>query len=114
MKIFVDIALYLAYFAIGMAILGVIGFTLMQMFQDLKKAQKTLIGIGIAVLVFVICFLFAENYSLVADADGYISVRDKLVGSMVMRLTEAGIYMFYVLLAGAGLAIAFSKVIRYK
>ena len=107
----VNIALVLAYISFGVAFIGVIVFTLIQMFKDLNKAKKALIGIGIAVVVFVICFLFAQNYNLIAT-DGYILIKDRLVKAGIMRLSEAGIYMFYVLLVGAVAAIIYSSISR--
>ena len=91
----------LAYICFGVAIVSVLGFTVIQMIRDLKGAKMTLIGVGIAAAIFFVCFLMANNQPF-----GDVSATQ-------MRLVDATIYMFYVLLAGSGVAIIVFSVLNY-
>ena len=101
----VSFAIPLAYIAIGLAILGVVGFSLLQMFRDLKGAKTAFIGIGIAVAIFLLCFLLTDNRDF--------SIKEITVAAGTMRFVEAAIFMFYMLLVGAVIAICYSSVSRY-
>ena len=90
-NIAISFGIPLAYIAIGVAALGAIAFPIVQMAQDLKKSVVTFISLGILALVFLLCFLMATNASY--------SVGDIHVSAGQMRFVEAGIIMFYVLLA---------------
>jgi len=95
----------LAYIVLGIAFLGVIIFPLIQMFQDLKKAISTFVAIGILVVVFFVCYLLSTNEAF--------SIGEINVSAGQMRFIEAGIYLIYLLLAGALVAILYSSVSRY-
>ena len=95
----------LAYIALGIAALGAIVFPLIQMFSDLKKAIATFVSIGIVIAIFLVCYALSAN-------EAY-TVKDVTVPAGQMKFIEAGIYMFYLLLAGSCLAILYSSVSRY-
>lgn len=95
----------LAYIALGIAVLGVVVFPLLQMFQDLKKAISTFVAIGILLVVFFACYFLSANEAL--------SIGEVHVASGQMRFIEAGIFLTYLLLVGALLAILYSSVSRY-
>ena len=95
----------LAYIALGIALLGVIVFPVIQMFRDLKKAVTTFASIGILVVVFLGCYLLSANEPF--------SIGDIHVAAGQMRFVEAGIYLTYMLLGGSLLAILYSTASRY-
>ena len=95
----------LAYIGLGVAALSAIAFPLIQMFQDLKKAKTTFIGIGAVVVLFLICYLLAGNQDF--------TVGEKALAGGQMKLVEASLYTFYCLLMIAVLSILYSSVSRY-
>lgn len=97
--------IYLAYFAIVVAVLGALAFPLIQMFQNLKKARMALLGIGIVVVLFLVCWLLS--------GDAEFSVGDTTVAGPKMRVVEAAIFTFYSLLAVSIVAILYSSISRY-
>jgi len=95
----------LAYVALGVAALGAIAFPLIQMFSDLKKAITTFVAVGIIAVVFIVCYFLAANEPF--------TIGDYHVEAGQMRFIEAGIFLFYLLLVGSGVAILYSSVSRY-
>jgi hypothetical protein len=95
----------LAYIALAIAAFGVIGFSVFQMVMDFKKAKTALIGIGLIVALFFISYSLSDNQAF--------TVKDKTVLAEEMRLVEAGIYSFYILLAVSILAIIYFSISRY-
>lgn len=91
----------LAYVALGVAALGAIIFPLVYMFKDLKKAKAALMGIGILIVVFVLCYVLSKPEALGTATGGQ------------MRVVEASLYVFYILLAGSIIAILYATVSRY-
>jgi hypothetical protein len=95
----------LAYLALGIAALGAVVFPVIQMLQDLKKAKTALIGVGAVVVLFVICYLLADNQPF--------TVKEISVTGGQMKMVEASIFTFYILLTGSIVAILYSSVSRY-
>ena len=95
----------LAYIALGIAALGAIAFPIIQMVKDLKKAITTFVAIGIILVIFFVCYALSANEPF--------TIGDIHVAAAQMKFIEAGIYMFYMLLAASVLAILYSSVSRY-
>ena len=95
----------LAYIGLGIAALSVIVFPVIQMFQDLKKAARALIGLGVIAALFAICYLLADRKDF--------SIGDIYVSANQMKFVEASIYMVYILLFSTVLAILITPVSRY-
>ena len=104
-QITVSYGIPLAYIGLGIAAASVIIFPVVQMFQDLKKAARALIGIGIVAVLFVICFLVAEKKEF--------SIGDIHIVASKMQYVEASIYMVYVLLFTSLLAILLTPISRH-
>ena len=104
-QITVSYGIPLAYIALGIAAIGIIGFSVLQMVQDLKKAMIALVAIGILVVLFVVCFVLSANEPR--------SVGDTYVAAGQMRFVEAGIIMFYMQLAISAVAILYFTILRY-
>ncbi len=101
----VTYGIYLAYFALVVATLAAIIFPLIQMFQDLKNAKTAFIGIGAVLVVFFLCYLLADEKSL--------TIGDVVASAGQMKMVEASLYSFYILLATSILAILYSTISRY-
>lgn len=101
----VSFGIPLAYIAFGIAILGIIVFSVLHTFQDLKKAKTALMGVGIVVVLFFVSFLMADRQEF--------TVGEIYVPAGQMQVVEASMYSFYILLAVSILAIAYSSVSRY-
>ena len=95
----------IAYLGLGIAALTAVLFPVMQMFQDLKKAKTTFIGVGALIVLFVVCYLLAEKKDF--------TVAELHVVAAQMKFFEAGIYLTYMLLFGTVAAILYSTVSRY-
>ena len=104
-QICVSFGIPLAYIALGIAALGAILFPVIEMFKDLKKAITTFVSIGIIIVIFLVCYFLSANEPF--------SIGVFHVPAGQMRFIEAGINMFYMLLAGSVLAILYSTFSRY-
>ena len=103
--IMVSYGIPLAYLALGVAALGAVVFPIIQMVQDLKKAVTAFVAIGIILVVFLGCYALSANEPF--------SIGEINVAAGQMRFIEAGIYLFYLLLAGSVLAILITPLSRY-
>ncbi len=95
----------LAYIALAIAIIAAVVFPVIYMIQDFKKARGAFVGVGLLVVLFLIC------YFLTSDGD-YVAA-DIPVAEGQIKLIEAGIYLFYITLVGSIVAILYSSVSRY-
>lgn len=93
----------LAYIALVLGALAAIVFPLLQMFQDLKKAKAALFGIGAVVVLFVLCFLLTGEEEAVGE----------LATAGQMKMVEASMFAFYVMLAVSVVSVIYSTVSRY-
>jgi hypothetical protein len=85
--------------------LAALVFPLIQIFQQLKKAKTILIGIGLAVVLFSLCYVLAS--------DAPFKMGNTEVAGSQMKLVEASMFAFYALLATSILAILYSSISRY-
>jgi len=104
-QITVSYGIPLAYIGLGIATISVIVFPVIQMVQDLKKAARAFVGIGIVAVLFVVCFLLAEKMDF--------SIGEIHVAAGQMQIVEASIYMVYILLFTSVLAILLTPLYRY-
>lgn len=95
----------LVYFLFVCAAASAIFFPAIQMFQNLKKARTALIGIGIIVILFSICYLLADRQEF--------TIGDITVAANQMKFIEASIYLVYILFTGTVLSMIFSSFSRY-
>ncbi len=97
--------IYLAYFALALAALAAIIFPLIQMLQDPKNAKTAFLGIGVVIVVFLLCYMLADKEPL--------AIGEASASAGQMKLVEASLYVFYIMLAGSILAILYSTISRY-
>jgi len=97
------------YILFGVAILLIIGFSAIQMFQDFKKAISAIVGVGALVLLFMLCYWLSA-----AEPLTYITAEgDKFTPGSTMKIVEACIYMAYFMFCGAILALIVTSFARY-
>jgi uncharacterized membrane protein YozB (DUF420 family) len=97
----VSFGIPLAYIALTVAALAAIMFPVIYMLQDLKKAKSALIGVGTVAVVFLISYLLADGQDIEKATAGQ------------MKMVEAGMYLFYILLGTSIVAILYFTVSRY-
>ncbi len=86
----VSIILYWTYFLTALAVLSVIVFPVMNIAQNPKAAMRSLIGVGIVVVIVGITFAFSSAEP--------ITLSDKTVFSdaFSLRVTDASLYTTYI------------------
>ena len=98
-----------AYVFFALALLLAILFPAIQMVRDFKKALKTLAGVGIFVVIFLVCYTIS-----VAEPMTTSSGEDTItVSGESMKMVEAWLYMTYVMFAGAILAVIIAPLSQY-
>jgi len=105
-KMIVDYGITVAYVFFGVALLLVIFFPTLQMIRNLKGAVKTLASIGIIALIFLLCYS-------ISVAEPTMGPKDEMISGGTMKLVEAWIYMVYIMLGGAILAVVITPLSRY-
>jgi hypothetical protein len=80
-------------------------FPLVQTFRNLKTARNVLIGIAGVVVFFFVCYLLASETPL--------KIGNIEASGQQMRLVEASMIAFYLLLATSVLAILYSSISNY-
>ncbi len=98
-----DIGLYILYTLLAIAVAAAVIFPILHAFREPKALMKSGIGIAIVVVVFGLCYAFADSkVTLKWAALGTTETSSKLIG--------AGLNMFFVALVGAVLALIYSEV----
>ena len=89
-----------AYLLLAVAVIGAIGFPILEIVKNPKGAKGALIGIGIIVAVFGISYVMGseENLSKIEITGG------------TARLVDTGLYAFYILAFAAIAATIYSEV----
>ena len=104
-EVIIDYSLYATYVVFGIAMLLTIIFPVIQMIGNFKKAIGMLIGLGVLVLVFMICYFSATGEEYIRG-DAYASAE-------MMKIVEASLYLAYVMFACTVLAIIVTSFSRY-
>ena len=86
----------------GIAAVVAIVFPILGMVKDFQKAKRSLVGVGILVVIFVI------GYALSSD-EAY-KVGEQVVEGSVSKRAEAGIIAFYVMIVLAIVAIIYTEI----
>ncbi|MDR1865418.1 MAG: hypothetical protein LBR08_07585 [Bacteroidales bacterium] len=99
--VIVSYVIPIAYIALAVAAFAAVVFPVLFMLQDIKKAKTAFIGIGAVVVVFLLCYLLAGGVATDKATEGQ------------MKLVEASLYTFYLLLVLSAGSILYSTVSRY-
>ncbi len=102
----IDIGLYIVYFLLIIAVLGVIVFPTLQIASDLKSAKGTVFGIGILLVVFLV------SYALSTPDTG--AFYDKMnVSPSLSKFIGAGLIATYITFAGVVIGIVYAQVSQW-
>lgn len=96
----IDAGLIISYVLIGLCGLTAVLLPLIQAFGNPKSLKKIGISVGGLIVVFVICYTLAGDYTY----------GNKEVTAGAAKRVGAGLIMFYVLLAGAVLSIVYTEI----
>ena len=90
----VEIILNWAYVLVGIAILSVIVFPLINLAQNPKAAMRSLIGLGVMILVIGVSYAMSSDAPIVTSVATYDSPFE-------LKFTDTGLYTAYFALAAA-------------
>lgn len=99
----VGLMLTWAYIILGLALLSAVVFPLISMFSNPKGAVRTLIG-----LVVIVAAIFGL-YSLAGAEPMLLPNGDVFDNVTTLKLTDTGLYIAYLVLAAAFVAILFGE-----
>jgi len=108
-KEFVDYLILFAYIIFGVTTILAVVFALLPLFQNLKKALTTLAGIGGLVLFYLLCYMLTSGDPFTITT----GTGDETTSGAVMKLVEANMFMTYITLVIALLAILYSSIASY-
>lgn len=100
-----DVLLYWTYFVLGLAAISAIVLPLINIVQNPKAMLRSLMGMGIVVVVFIVCYLMADDTPLVTPI-GTIDNKTALV------VSDTGLFATYLAFAGAILAIVVGELAK--
>ncbi len=92
------------YVLIGIAVATTLGFSLMEMATNPKKAKSALIGVAALVVICAVSYFMSSN-EVHSNMDG-----DILADAGTSQVSEGGLIAFYILAVIAVGAIIFSEV----
>lgn len=102
----INTGIYGTYVLLGLAVLGIVVFSLVQVIKNPKGARNALIGIAILAGILLV------TYSISDSADLHL-YSDKIdVSEETSQLVGMGLYSFYVLSALAILSILYVELTR--
>ena len=102
----VETGIYLTYVLIGVCVVGILGFSVMNIAKNPGGAKSALVGIGALALIFIITYVSSDgtDAATVFAEEGITEATSKRVGM--------GLGTFYVLTAVAILSIVYVEVSR--
>lgn len=102
----VETGLYITYLLIGICVVGILGFSVMNIAKNPGGAKSALVGIGALALIFIITYVSSDgsDATTVFAEEGITETTSKRVGM--------GLGTFYVLTAVAILSIIYVEVSR--
>ena len=95
------------YFIMGTVVLLVIGMPIFGMIQNPKNIKRTLIGIGLLLVLIALAWVFGDSEPVVTS--GGKNIYDSPTG---LKVTGMSLFLLYVVLAGAILSIIFGEIYK--
>lgn len=102
----VDFGIYATYVLIGICVVGILGFSIMNILKNPKAAKSALIGI-VGLLV-----VFGLSYALSDGSEATTTFADENISEGGLKRVGMGLGTFYILTAVAILAILYVEVSR--
>ena len=106
---FVDYLMIFTYIIFGVTLLSAIVFATLPLFRDFKKAIPVFLGIGGAVLFYLVCYMLASGDPFTITT----GTGDETTSGGVMKVVEANMFMTYIVFLVSILAILYSSVSSY-
>jgi len=107
MDSFINIGLYIAYFALFIAIAALIIFPVVTMLKgNLKNAKGTLIGVAVLAVIILLAYI-------ISPADQGLYYTKMNVSAGMSKLIGAGIITTYIILAGLLIITVYTSVIKW-
>ncbi len=94
----VDQMLIWGYILLGIEVAAVIILPLFNLVKNPKGAVRSLVGLGIVVVLAAICYALSSDAPVVNSAGGFFE------DSAVLKISDTGLYLTYIALAVAILA----------
>ena len=94
----VDPMLIWGYILLGIEVAAVIILPLFNLVKNPKGAVRSLVGLGIVVVLAAICYALSSDAPVVNSAGGFFE------DSAVLKISDTGLYLTYIALAVAILA----------
>ncbi len=107
MNSFINIGLYMAYFALFVAIAALIIFPVITTVQgNIKNAKGTLIGVAVLAFVLILAYV-------ISPADQGLFYTKMNVSAGTSKLIGAGLIATYIILAGLVLITIYTSVVKW-
>ncbi len=103
-----EMALNWTYVLFGLAIISLVVFSIIQIFQEPKKAIKTFISIGIFLIVILIAYSSAS-----AEVLTLVGYKGEFNEPVSLKWSGAGLITMYIFLGLAILSILYTEVGKY-
>ncbi|MBE9488055.1 MAG: hypothetical protein IMY73_02625 [Bacteroidetes bacterium] len=94
------------YIMLGISISAMVLLPILGMIKDPKSAVRSLLGLGIVLVILAICYAFS-------DATPISTPAKEFTNSMELRLSDTGLYATYVALAIAIVAIFVGEIYKF-
>lgn len=95
----VSVMLRWAYISLGLTVLVTILFPLVNLITNPRGAMRSLIGLGIVVVVIAVCYALSSTTPVPNSAGGFFE------DAAVLKLSDTGLYAGYVALAATVLVV---------
>ena len=106
---FVDYLMFFAYAIFCVTLISALVFAVLPLFRNVKKAIPALIGIVGAAAFYFICYLLSSGEPFTITTGTGVET----TSGAVMRFVEANMFMTYIAVLAALLAILFTSVANY-
>ena len=103
---YIDLLLRWTYIMLGISISAMVLLPILGMIKDPKSAVRSLLGLGIVLVILAICYAFS-------DATPISTPAKEFTNPMELRLSDTGLYATYVALAIAIVAIFVGEIYKF-
>ena len=99
----IDVGLWISYILLGVALAGMLVYSVINMLRDPQKAKGAMIGVGVLAVLFLISFLFSSGEVLPKfERFGITEAQSKLIG--------AGLILMYILGVGTIVVAVYAEI----
>ena len=100
----IGMGLMLSYILLGLAVVTVVLMSLFNVIQSPKGSMGSLVGVGMVILLAVVCYALGKSDPVVNSGGGFFT------NPFELKLTDMGLYMTYVALVIAILAAVYGQI----